>query len=82
MQRELTLEFRLSAGSPLLKLYRMEGRGNSVRRSIPRTKGRGIGFQPVRLQDKKDGYHLHHRTNVMKKRTGWKPIPREEHTEA
>ncbi len=26
------------------------------------TKARGIGFQPVKLQDEKDGYHLHHRT--------------------
>jgi hypothetical protein len=36
VKRELALEFCLSAGSPLLKLYRIEGRGNSVRRSIPR----------------------------------------------
>ena len=35
-----------------------------------------IGFQPVELEQKKDGNHEHLRTDVMKKRTGWNPIPR------
>ena len=42
------------------------------------TKARGIGFQPVRLEQKKDGNHEHLRINVMKTVTGWKPIPREQ----
>jgi hypothetical protein len=42
-----------------------------------RTKARGIGFQPVRFEPKKDCNHEHLRENVMKKLTGWKPIPRE-----
>ena len=32
MKRELALQFCLPAGSPLLKLYRIEGQGISVRR--------------------------------------------------
>jgi hypothetical protein len=37
-----------------------------------------IGFQAVRIQQKKDGNQEQLRTNVLKKRTGSKPIPREE----
>ena len=45
-----------------------------------RTKARGIGFQPVRFEPNKDYNHEHLRENVMKKLTGWKPIPREQTT--
>ena len=36
--------------------------------------GRGIGFKPVRFQQKMLGNHENLRIKVMKKRTGWKPI--------
>ena len=41
-------------------------------------KSRGIGFQPVRLQEKKDGNHEHLQTKFLESMTGWNPIPREE----
>ena len=44
--------------------------------SVPNT----IGFQPVRLQDTKGGTCGDLRFDVMKKVTGWKPIPREQTT--
>ena len=47
-------------------------------RMVKGTKARGIGFQPVRLEQQKDGNHEHLRINVMKTVTGWKPIPREQ----
>ena len=47
-------------------------------RMVNGTNARGIGFQPVRLEQQKDGNHEHLRTNVMKTVTGWKPIPREQ----
>jgi len=47
-------------------------------RMVNGTKARGIGFQPVRLEQKKDRNDEHIRTEVMKTVTGWKPIPREE----
>ena len=47
-------------------------------RMVNGTKARGIGFQPVRLEQKKDCNDEHIRTEVMKTVTGWKPIPREQ----
>ena len=38
----------------------------------------GLASSLSGLAHKKDGNHEHHRTEVMKTVTGWKPIPREQ----
>ena len=38
------------------------------------TKQRGIGFQPVRLEQKLEGIHEYLRTKFMESMKGWKPV--------